>query len=82
MTRRAGQPPEDDLFRTSFALHQSWATRLKALLTRRSISLPEQLRRWIAMDEWVTAHTADDSPNRLYIHHADGTVEAVKLVAW
>ena len=80
MTRKAGEPAEDDLWRTSIALQQVWRVRLKKILDRKHISLPEQLRRWIVTEEWLTYHADPDTDQPLYIGRADGSYERVRLV--
>ena len=78
MTRRAGEPP-DDLYRTSLALRPTWANRLKSKLASRDISLGEQVRRWIDLDDWVTEHTSPQAKDKLFLHTADGRQVEVRL---
>ena len=80
MTRRAGEPPEDDRYRTSLALSAAWADRLKATLRTYDIGLAEMVRRWIMRDEWLRKHTSPLSADRLYLHLADGRQEPVRLI--
>lgn len=80
MTRRAGEPPEDSLYRTSFSLRPLWEKRLKTKLAARDISLGEQIRRWIDQDDWLAEHTALDAAAPLFLHLPDGRQVQVHLV--
>lgn len=67
------------MFRTSIALRRSWGTRLRAIIESKDISLPEQIRRWITVEEWLDKHTGDKAAEPLMIQRADGTLERVRL---
>lgn len=68
------------MFRTSIALRKSWGDRLRTIINRKDISLPEQIRRWITVEEWLDSHTAEAAAEPLLIQHTDGTLERVRLV--
>lgn len=79
-TKSKRDKTDDGVYRTSLALRRTYADRLLAILTRRDVTLAEQLRRWIALDEWITERTAPDADVKLMLQHPDGSLERVQLV--
>lgn len=79
MTRLAGEPPEDDMFRTSIALRPSWARRLKEILARRDVTFAEMVRRWITQEEWIARYVTAANAEPLYVQRKDGSYERVRL---
>lgn len=67
------------MFRTSIALRRSWGDRLRTIINRKDISLPEQIRRWITIEEWMDKHTAEDAAEPLFVRRSDGSLERIRL---
>lgn len=79
MNSDSAGPDAAETWRTTVALSNYWSTRLLAILRRKHIKFPEQVRRWIVQEEWLVRHTGEDG-EPLYIQRADGTFERVRLI--